>query len=594
MKARQITAAVIILVILVVVVFAPAIPGVREHANDPLALGRTLGVISLLPPLLAVLLAFLLKDVVVSLLAGFVSGVALLISLRGGGVAATFTQSCTVILDTVSDRENCAIILLCIIIGGMIEVIRTSGGFEALAKALTKRINTPKKANLIAELLGLIVFFDDYANSLIVGPVMRPVTDKLKISRERLAFLVDSTAAPVTGIAIISSWVAVEVSVINEGFAIAGVEASGYTTFLQSIPFCFYCIFCLVLVFLTSLIGREYGPMLKAEIRARGGQTLRPGSNVDEQLNVVQESRNRKQGTLILTAVLPIVLLCVTAFITFFTDGRAAAIEAGEIAPDAAFSLETLAIAFGSADTIFLVMQASALGSVVAVVMGCIFRIFSLQDAVQAWLRGASSLVVTAVILTLAWSLSAVVEQLGTVYYVVDLISMNIPWQLVPSLIFLACCCIAFAAGSYGCMFIVMPMAIPIAFAVIERNMIPNEHTFLLVCIASVLSGGIFGDHCSPITDCTILSSMGSGCDNMDHVRTQMPYALTTAAVSVACGTLPSAFGLPAWVCLVVGIVVLFAIVRFLGKDPDKEYEKLIQSKLSEVCNEYSSRFSRG
>jgi Na+/H+ antiporter NhaC len=171
---------------------------------------------------------------------------------------------------------------------------------------------------------------------------------------------------------------------------------------------------------------------------------------------------------------------------------------------------------------------------------------------------------------------------------------MNIPWQLVPSLIFLACCCIAFAAGSYGCMFIVMPMAIPIAFAVIERNMIPNEHTFLLVCIASVLSGGIFGDHCSPITDCTILSSMGSGCDNMDHVRTQMPYALTTAAVSVACGTLPSAFGLPAWVCLVVGIVVLFAIVRFLGKDPDKEYEKLIQSKLSEVCNEYSSRFSRG
>ena len=229
-------------------------------------------------------------------------------------------------------------------------------------------------------------------------------------------------------------------------------------------------------------------------------------------------------------------LLCVTAFITFFTDGRAAAIEAGEIAPDAAFSLETLAIAFGSADTIFLVMQASC-SQCSSCSYGLYIRIFSLQDAVQAWLRGASSLVVTAVILTLAWSLSAVVEQLGTVYYVVDLISMNIPWQLVPSLIFLACCCIAFAAGSYGCMFIVMPMAIPIAFAVIERNMIPNEHTFLLVCIASVLSGGIFGDHCSPITDCTILSSMGSGCDNMDHVRTQMPYALTTAAVSVACGT---------------------------------------------------------
>ena len=544
-------------------------PGTEEAA----ALGRALGPMSLLPAALAVLLAFLTHEVVMSLLCGFAAGAAMLTALEGGSAVSAFGRCCTGLIATVSKWDNCAVIVLCLAIGGMVEVIRVSGGFEALARRMTRRINTPKKANLIGELLGVIIFFDDYANALVVGPVMRPVTDKLGVSREKLAYLVDSTAAPITGVAIVSSWVAVEINVIAQGFAESGVTLSPYAAFLESIPYCFYCIFCLLFIFMGSLTGREYGPMLAAEIRARGGEPLRRGSRLMEESFAEPEASDR-QGRRILTAVLPILILCVTAFVSFYVTGRAAASAEGTLAPDAPLTLETISLAFGSADTIFLVMAASILGSLSAVALGCAFRLFTLSEAFEAWLRGASGLLPTVTILALAWSLAGTVEELGTVYYVVDVISGNLPWFLTPTLVFLVCCVISFAAGSFGCMFIVMPMAIPVAVSLIARGGVIDPHAFLICTIASVLCGAIFGDHCSPITDCTILSSMGSACDNMDHVRTQMPYALTVAAVSVLFGSLPAAFGLPVWACLLCGCAALLAVLLLVGKDPDREFKK--------------------
>ena len=572
-KIARIIASTVILAVAVAVILSAQSLEKELTAGDPAQLGRALGAVSLLPPVLAVVLAFLLQDVVVALAAGLFSGAALLVRLQGDGIAAAFERSCSGILTTVTDAENAAVILLCLVIGGMVEVIRASGGFDALARAMTRKIDTPKKANLIGEALGVIVFFDDYANSLIVGPVLRPVTDKLRISREKLAYLVDSTAAPVTGIAVVSSWVAVEVSVINEGLAQIGSTLSGYSVFLQSIPYCFYCIFCLLFIFQSSLMGREYGPMLRAEMRARQGEVLRSGSMPEDEGDVKSPAAD-KQWQRIFTAVFPIVLLCAAAFISFYTKGREAAVSEGLISADAKFSLETLALAFGSADTIYLVMKASILGSLAAIFSGCIFGLFSAAEAVQAWLKGASTLLVTAVILALAWSLADMVTELGTVYFVVELISANVAWWLIPSLIFLVCCVVSFAAGSFGCMFIVMPMAIPIAFAVINGAGVPREHEFMLACIAAVLSGGIFGDHCSPVTDCTILSSLGSGCNNMDHVRTQMPYALTVAAVSVLCGLLPVALGLSVWPALLLGCAVMAAVLLIFGKSPERELER--------------------
>ena len=240
--------------------------------EDLESLGTSLGIISLLPTILAVFLAFVFKNVILSLLAGLLLGGLIYAGILGGSLLDFFTLSCQELVNTVSDYENASILVLCLAIGGMIEVIRRSGGFSDLAGRMTNHIDTPKKANLFTQLLGVLVFFDDYANALIVGPVMQPICDRLKVSREKLAYIVDSTAAPVTGIALISSWVAVEVGVIEQGLANAGSTLSGYGLFIESIPYCFYCIFCLLFILISSLTGREFGPMYRTECEARKGQ----------------------------------------------------------------------------------------------------------------------------------------------------------------------------------------------------------------------------------------------------------------------------------------------------------------------------------
>ncbi|NCB33676.1 MAG: Na+/H+ antiporter NhaC family protein [Erysipelotrichia bacterium] len=573
MKKRKKAALFVCAAVLCVIVYLGFAPNASPSSSDPQVLGTALGFLSLVPPLLAVVLAFLLHDVIISLIAGFLSGVLLLLACMPGGMiinsSAGISLIFSTILDIVTNRNNACIILLCLTIGGMVEVIRKSGGFTAVAKILLKHIDSPRKANLIGELLGIIVFFDDYANSLIVGPVMRPVTDKLNVSREKLAYIVDSTAAPVTGIAVISSWVAVEVAIINQGFAAAGVSGQGYATFLQSIPYCFYCILTLVFMFIRSLMDRDYGPMLDAERRARKGHPQCPDTMMDAESQEKPASGNNNWKRIIV-AIVPIIIFCLTAIISFYFDGRAALIYAGTITADAPFSMELLSLAFGSADTYYLVMIASAAASAAAILLSASFGISSLSDAINDWIHGASSLLNTVVILVLAWSLSSIVAKLGTVNYVVQAISLNIPYYLVPTLVFISCCVISFTVGSYGCIFIAMPMAIPLALTIMAQKPFLTS-SFLLACISSVLSGGIFGDHCSPITDCTILSSKGAGCDNMAHVKTQMPYALTTAAISVAAGTLPVGLGCPVWLCHIICIITIISVLQFFGRNPNEK-----------------------
>lgn len=251
---------VIILMVMIAIIKCLEVNKLNIDPKDVLSIGATLKVASLLPTALAIFLAFMYKNVILSLASGMLLGGLMVALINGNGFLGFFTTSLTGILDTVSDVDNAGIILLCLAVGGMIEIIRSSGGFIELAKKLTNKINTPRKANLIGQLLGIIVFFDDYANALIVGPVMQPIFDKLKLSREKLAYIVDSTAAPVTGIALISSWVAVEVGVIEEGLANANANMSAYNLFLQSIPFCFYCIFCLLFIFISSLTKKRIWP----------------------------------------------------------------------------------------------------------------------------------------------------------------------------------------------------------------------------------------------------------------------------------------------------------------------------------------------
>ena len=554
-------------VVLYVFAQADTMPAL-EHTEE---LGRTLGVLALVPPLFAVLLAFLTSDVILSLLAGVIVGAAMLTALsRDGTVYATFHRAVVSIVETSADYENVRVLLLCIAVGGMEGVIRFSGGFETTARVMARRLRSPRKVNLISQLFCCLFFFDDYANALISGPVLTPVTDKAGISREKLSYIVDSTAAPLAGIAVISSWVAVEVSVIQEGLDVVGANASAFQIFLGSIPYCFYCIFALAFVLLLTLLGREFGPMLEAERRARSGQPLKKGTQLErvrtEELTG-NDSQDRSWRRIAL-AFGSIGVMFLFSLIAFYVTGRQEAVAQGLLAADAPFRFRDLSTIIGCADTIQLVMEAALFVGVVALVAGTLLHLFKLSDGILAWIEGASSLVSTMVVLVLAWTLAGIVDQLGTVYYVVDIISAGIPQLLIPTLIFVTCCLISFAAGSYGCMFMVMPIAVPIVAAVggIAEN--PAADPFMLSCVAAVLSGAIFGDHCSPMTDCTILAALGAGCETMDHVRTQMPYALTVAVTSVVFGSLLTSFGVSPLIGLGLGILFMALVIRILGKKP--------------------------
>lgn len=571
MKIKKIIAALLIVGVLAVVLSVFLRAGTLPGPDAPEELGLALGALSLVPPIFAVALAFLTGDVILSLLAGVITGAAMLTGIAGDGtIYAAFHRAVESIIDTSADRENVQVLILCVAVGGMEGVIRRSGGFEATARKLARRLNSPRKVNLVSQLFCTLFFFDDYANALISGPVLTPVTDKAGISREKLSYIVDSTAAPLAGIAVISSWVAVEVSVIQEGLDAAGSAASAFQIFFHSIPYCFYCIFALVFILLLTFTGREFGPMLAAERRARAGEPLKRGSQVvaDRREELPGNNATDKEWPRITLAFGSIALLLAFALIAFYTTGKQAAVAQGLIPAGTGFRFADLSVIMGCADTIQLVMEAALLAGIAAMLLGTILKLFTLSDGIEAWLDGASSLIPTIVILVLAWTLAGTVQELGTVYFVVEVIQAGVPKLLVPTLIFLTCCVISFAAGSYGCMFMVMPMAIPIVAAVGGIAPDPAADPFMLACVAAVLSGGIFGDHCSPMTDCTILAALGAGCETMDHVKTQMPYALTVAAMSVLSGTLLTSLGVPVWVALLTGIVVMGCIVRVAGKKP--------------------------
>lgn len=567
MKTKELSCWLLILAAVIAIACLGFASGSMPGADAPAALGASLGAMSLLPIILAVALAFATGDVILSLFTGYIGGMAMLAVVEGTSASAlpgaVLSRACRGIVATASTWDNASVLILCVAVGGMVEVLRCTGGFAVLAGRLVRRINSPRKANIISQLFCTLFFFDDYANALISGPVLQTMTDKAGLSRARLSYIVDSTAAPVAGIAVVSSWVAVEVSVIDEGLALAGLGMSGFELFLHSIPYCFYCLFALAFMLLSSVMGREYGPMLAAERAAR--RARRESSAEPDAENAPAD---KSDGRRVFVCVFSVALLLVTAMLSFYTSGRAEAVELGMIAPGAPFTLATVSTAVAQADTIFLVLRAALLCGLAAIALTKLLRLSSVGEGIKAWLHGAEALMPTIVILLLAWSLADVVKNLGTVYYVVEIISAGVPAFLVPSLIFVCCCLISFASGSYGCMFMVMPMAIPIASAVVGAENLSGDSSFLLLCVASVLSGSIFGDHCSPMTDCTVLAALGSGCNIMEHVRTQLPYAMTVAAVTIVFGTLLTALGMSVWLSLALGCAAMAALLLVIGKKP--------------------------
>lgn len=530
------------------------------------------GLWTILPPLVAIVLAFITKNVVISLFVGTLSG-CFILQISGSNlfiaIIKSFLDFVQRALNSLADPWNAGIILQVMAIGGVISLVSRMGGAKAIAESLAKRAKTPRSSQIITWFLGILVFFDDYANSLIVGPIMKPVADKMKISRERLSFIIDATAAPVAGIAIISTWIGLEVGLIREGFTGIGQNVDAFGVFLSTIPYRFYNILILIFVVTTSLLLREFGPMRKAEIRARKGN-----NNSSEEILMSREMQEEvavKEGVKlsIWNAIIPIGALMISALASFYYSGYTAII-AGEdsalqmIMTTSPASFDAIREAFSASDASVALFQSALFASIVAIIMAVGKKIFTISEAIDAWIDGMKGLIITGVILILAWSLSSVIKELGTAAFLVQLLSDSIPMFLLPSIIFLLGAIISFATGTaYGTMGILMPLAIPLSYS------ISPEMGYVVMSTSAVLTGAIFGDHCSPISDTTIMSSMGAGCGHIDHVKTQLPYSIFVAVIAVLFGYIPVGLGMPIWVVLPLASVIMIGLIYFIGKPVD-------------------------
>lgn len=527
------------------------------------------GILTLIPPFISILFAFLTKNVVVSLFLGIFSGSLLLDTSSNifSKIVNSFLDVVNRGLNSLADPWNAGIILQVLVIGGVIHLISKMGGAKAVAQALSKKARNAKSTQFTTWFLGLLVFFDDYANSLIVGPIMRPVIDKMKISRERLAFIIDATAAPIAGLAIISTWVGLEVGLIHDCFSMIDLKEDAFGVFLSTIPYRFYNILILAFVVISILLMKDFGPMRQAQINALNNDSK------NNDINIKNSELEPKEGVSlnIWNAIIPVTVLIVSSLVCFYYSGYNSIIAGEnlelirlfEVSP---FSFEAIREAFSASDASSALLQSAMFSTVVAIFMGVSQKIFTIQEAIDTWIEGMKTLVVTGVILVFAWSLSSVIKDLGTAKYMITLLSDTIPYFLLPSIIFILGSIISFSTGTaYGTMGILMPLAIPLSHS------INPELGYIIVNISAVLTGAIFGDHCSPISDTTILSSMGAGCDHIEHVKTQMPYAIFTGIIAILFGYIPAGFGVPVYIILPVAIFAIFVGIQVLGKKVDIE-----------------------
>ncbi|MEO0557471.1 MAG: Na+/H+ antiporter NhaC family protein [Bacteroidota bacterium] len=545
---------------------AAAPPGGEEIAIEVEGDTRDIGWLSLLPALLAIAAALVFRQVIAALFIGVWVGAWI---VTGDPVLGWFTGLFdtieTFILNALADSDRAAILIFSMMIGGTVGLIQKNGGTAAIVNVVTRWARSAGRGQFATALLGITVFFDDYANTLIVGGTMRPITDRLRISREKLAYLVDSTAAPVACLAFVTTWIGYEVGLIGDAVAkLPGYDEAAYSIFLGSIPYSFYPILALFFVFSVTLTKRDFGPMLKAERRAREtGQLFRPGSSAEaaeaesELLEPPAEAPKR-----LINAILPIGVLVFGVLIGLWITGRAAVLEAGKEL--------TLRNVVGDANSYTAMMWASLASVIVAVLLSVGQRILTLTEALDAWFAGMRSMLLAVIILILAWALSNVNDALGTADYLVTVLSGSLDPGIVPFLVFILAAFTAFATGSsWGAMGILMPLVIPLAWGVLEADGLHTSEEYrhiIYSTVSAVLAGSVWGDHCSPISDTTILSSLAAQCDHIDHVRTQLPYALAVGMVALFLGTLPTGYNVPWWVMMPICAGILFAILWFVGK----------------------------
>jgi len=514
------------------------------------------GWVSLVPALLAIAVALLFKQVIAALFFGIWFGASALIGFGPSGIFRGLLDTYSVyVLSAITNPGQAQILLFSFMIGGMVGIVIKNGGMQGVVNIIVRFATDPRRGQLATGALGVAVFFDDYTNTLVVGNTMRQVTDRLRISREKLAYIVDSTAAPVACVALVSTWIGYQVGLIGAAIApIAAIQQSSYAIFLNSIPYSFYPFLTMFMVFTLAGLGRDFGPMHAAELRARTtGQVLGPGAKVDDAAAADATELRREEGRPVraINALVPLSVLIFGVIFGLYATGTG----------------DSIRDIIGTADSNTALMWASLLGTVAAVVLTIGQRILTLTEIVDAWYAGLKQMLFAMIILVLAWSLAAVSGGLQTAGYLVSILGDSLVPGLLPSLVFVLAGATAFATGSsWATMGILMPLVVPLVWAVLSAVGAQDQLHILYSSVSCVLAGAVLGDHCSPISDTTILSSMASGCDHIEHVRTQLPYALTVGAVAIVLGTLPSGFGMPWWFGMLAGGAVICAVARYIGE----------------------------
>ena len=519
------------------------------------------GWVSVLPAFVAIAVALLLRNVIPALLLGLWLGATALQSFTLKGAGLGLLDSFQVfVAGSVANSDRASIILFTMMIGGMVGIITRNGGMASVVKSIVSRAKTAVGGQIAVWLMGLMIFFDDYSNTLVVGNTARSLTDHLNISREKLAYIVDSTAAPVACLALITTWIGYQIGLIDQALAsvdgLAGMQA--YSVFLNSIPYSFYPILAIIFVLLIAATGLDFGPMYKAEVRARNGQ-VKPES--DDPLPALEGEELAPKGNIPLRTVnafVPILTLIVVLAISMYMLGEGA----------------TLTDILNTTDPYKAMMYSSFVGVLVAASMTIGQGILSVHETVDAWYGGLRATLFGMIILVLAWSLSDVTAALHTAAYLVTLLAGALPVALVPAIVFILAALTAFTTGtSWGTMAILMPLVVPLAWAVMSMHGIadPTGMHILYSTVSCCLAGAVWGDHCSPISDTTVLSSVASGCNHIEHVRTQLPYALVVGFVGLVFGTIPGGFGVSPWISIVVCTAILIVGLKFFGRRADDQ-----------------------
>ncbi len=532
--------------------------------------------IPLLPPVIAIGFAFLTRNVILSLFCGIYIGALALVDFYSIGtfVKGLFTAvvkiSDVYLLKALMDRDHAANVLFLLGIGGMIGVATRSGGIEGIVLKLSRLSKNAVWTQFVTWLLGLVIFVDDYANTLIVGNTMRPLADKHRVSREKLSFIVDATAAPVVSLFVVSTWIGYEVNLIQDSLQAAGLDQSAYLLFLDSLPYRFYAILLLAFIVLSIFMRRDFGPMLTAEQRARKtGKTLRPGSTPLSSRELTEMQVDKGTPKRWYNAAIPILVLVGTVFVGLYLDGMHSL--AKTLGNDAAEQAGLRQI-IGAADSFRVLLCAALFSSITGIALVVFQKICTLQAALDAWIDGVKSFVIAIVILVLAWALASVIADLKTAEVLTNLTIGILKPALFPLIVFLLSWIVAFATGtSWGTMAILFPLVIPLLTKLAEASALPAaEMSYLLSgTVGAILTGAIFGDHISPISDTTVMSSMFSAVDHMDHVRTQMPYALFVGGVAALLGYLPAGFGWNPFLLLFISFPVIWWVLFVFGKDPE-------------------------